>query len=130
MSRRSAADPDIRGRSTCPSACIRADGDHASAFVSSILRPLAANDELTSRLPTTLATYLRENRSRTRAAARLSVHPNTVSYRVRQAEELLGRTVGADALDLQVALTLLPALRKLEHDRLSNGPGSLVETMR
>ena len=58
------------------------------------------------------------------------MHPNTVSYRVRQAEELLGRSVGADALDLQVAVTLLPALRKLEHDRLSNGPGSLVETMR
>jgi DNA-binding PucR family transcriptional regulator len=47
------------------------------------------------------------------------VHPNTVSYRVRQAEELLGRTVGADALDLQIALTLLPALRKLEHDRVN-----------
>jgi len=111
--------PITRYRNVAVAALCTADGDHASAVVSSILGPLASNDELTSRLATTLATYLRENRSRTRAAARLSVHPNTVSYRVRQAEELLGRTVGADALDLQVALTLLPALRKLEHDPVS-----------
>lgn len=110
--------PITRYRNIAVTALCTADGDHASAFVSSILGSLAANDELTSRLAITLATYLRENRSRARTAARLRVHPNTVSYRVRQAEEILGRTVGADALDLQVALTLLPALRKLEHDRV------------
>jgi DNA-binding PucR family transcriptional regulator len=55
--------------------------------------------------------------ARTGAAARLSAHPNTVSYRVRQAEELLGRNVSAGSLDLQVVLTVLPAFRNLEHDR-------------
>lgn len=111
--------PITRYRNVAVAALCTADGDHASAFVSSILGPLTANDELTFRLAITLATYLRENRSRTRTAARLGVHPNTVSYRVRQAEDLLGRTVGADALDLQVALTLLPALGRLESDRVS-----------
>ena len=106
-------------RNVAVAALCTADSDHASAFVSGILGPLAANDEVTFRLATTLATYLRENRSRTRAAEHLRVHPNTVSYRVRQAEELLGRDVSGDSLDLQVALTLLPALRKLEPDRAS-----------
>ena len=91
-----------------------ADGNHAAAFVTGVLGALAADDWVTSRLAITLAIYLRENRSRTKAAARLGVHPNTVSYRVRQAEELLGRDLSGDFLDLQVALELLPAMRRLE----------------
>jgi DNA-binding PucR family transcriptional regulator len=108
--------PITRYRNVALEALCTADGDHASAFVSGILGLLAANDEVTVRLAVTLATYLRENRSRTRAASRLRIHPNTVSYRVHQAEELLGRAVSVDSLDLQVALTLLPAVRKLEPD--------------
>jgi hypothetical protein len=111
--------PLTRYRDVAVAALCTADGDHAAAFVSGVLGSLAANDEVTYRLAMTLAVYLRENRSRTRAAARLAVHPNTVSYRVRQAEELLGRSASADSLDLQVALTLLPALRKLEQARAS-----------
>jgi DNA-binding PucR family transcriptional regulator len=111
--------PLTRYRDVAVAALCTADGDHAAAFVSGVLGSLAANDEVTYRLAMTLAVYLRQNRSRTRAAARLAVHPNTVSYRVRQAEELLGRSASADSLDLQVALTLLPALRKLEQARAS-----------
>lgn len=107
-----------RYRDVAVAALCTADSEHATAFVNSILGPLAANDDVTSRLATTLETYLRENRSRTRAAEHLRVHPNTISYRVRQAEELLGRTSSTNALDLQIALTILPALRKLEHDRV------------
>lgn len=103
-----------RYRDVAVTALCTADGNHASAFVGSVLGPLAADDGVTSRLATTLTTYLRENRSRTLAAARLGVHPNTVSYRVRQAEELLGRDLTGDLLDLQVALELLPTLRRLE----------------
>lgn len=88
----------------------------AAAFVSRVLGPLADDDDVTSRLATTLAAYLRENLSRTRAAACLHIHPNTVSYRVRQAEELLGREVSGDSLDLQVALALLPALGRLRYE--------------
>jgi len=115
----SQAGPLTRYRDVAVAALCTADGDHAAAFVSGVLGSLAANDDVTNRLAMTLAVYLRENRSRTQAAARLAVHPNTVSYRVRQAEELLGRSASADSLDLQVALTLLPALRRLEQARAS-----------
>ncbi|WP_029111965.1 CdaR family transcriptional regulator [Mycobacterium sp. URHB0044] len=106
--------PVTRYRDVAVAALCTADGNHAAAFVGSVLGQLAADDDVTFRLATTLATYLRENRSRTRTAALLGVHPNTVSYRVRQAEELLGRDLAGDLLDLQVALELLPALRRLE----------------
>jgi DNA-binding PucR family transcriptional regulator len=111
--------PITRYHDVAVTALCTADGNHAAAFVSSVLGPLAADDGVTSRLAITLATYLRENRSRTQAAARLGVHPNTVSYRVRQAEELLGRDLSGDLLDLQVALELLPAMRRLEQARAS-----------
>jgi PucR C-terminal helix-turn-helix domain/GGDEF-like domain len=106
-----------RYRDVAIAALCTKDTDHAAEFVSDILGPLSADDEVAFRLAMTLDTFLRENQSRTRAAARLSIHPNTVSYRVRQAEELLGRSVTADSLDLQVALALLPALRRIEQDR-------------
>jgi DNA-binding PucR family transcriptional regulator len=42
----------------------------------------------------------------TRTAKRLSIHENTVAYRLRQVEELLGRSVDKRTLELRVALTL------------------------
>jgi DNA-binding PucR family transcriptional regulator len=59
--------------------------------------------------------YLEENRSPAKAAKRLTVHPNTVSYRVNQAEECLGRSIDTNTLELSVALALLPAIRGLTH---------------
>ena len=53
-----------------------------------------------------MRTYLDENGSRGRTAKRLSIHENTVSYRLRQAEELLGRSVDKRTLELRVALAL------------------------
>ncbi|MFV8317580.1 PucR family transcriptional regulator [Mycobacterium sp. 23] len=82
----------------------------AEAFVHRVLGPLAADDEATFRVATTLSVYLQENRSRTRAARRLTVHPNTVSYRVDQAQTILGRSIDTDSIDLAVALALLPTL--------------------
>ena len=83
--------------------------DRASVRVD-VLGPLAAPDEDTVRVATTLAVYLQENRSRARTAKRLIVHPNTVSYRVNQAEQILGRSIDTDVLELSVALALLPTL--------------------
>jgi DNA-binding PucR family transcriptional regulator len=51
-------------------------------------------------------THLDENGSRGRTAKRPSIHENTVSYRLRQAEELLGRSVDKRTLELRVALAL------------------------
>ncbi|WP_433189287.1 PucR family transcriptional regulator [Actinoallomurus sp. CA-150999] len=106
-----------RYRDVALAALCTADSDHALTFAKRVLGPLANTDEVTARLASTLAAYLRANRSRTRAATLLGVHPNTVSYRVNQAEELLGRSVSTDNLELQVALALLPTLQKLEHTR-------------
>ena len=104
--------PITRYKDVAVAALCTTDLEHATTFAGNILGQLAADDEATVRLATTLATYLHENRSRTRTAKLLNVHPNTVSYRVRQAEELLGPGASdVDPLDLQVALTILPTLR-------------------
>ncbi|MGW5111614.1 helix-turn-helix domain-containing protein, partial [Nocardia sp. NPDC004123] len=89
------------------------DPEQARAHVVGVLGDLAADDEATYRVAETLAVYLEENHSRNRAAARLHIHPNTVNYRVRQAESILGHAIGSGDLDLRVALALLPALRGL-----------------
>ena len=104
-----------RYRNVAVAALASADGEHAVAFVKRTLGPLAANDEATYRIATTLAVYLEENRSPAKAAQRLTVHPNTVSYRVHQAEEFLGRPIDTNTVDLSVALALLPAIRGLTH---------------
>ena len=65
-----------------------ANVDQARAFVACELGALAARDDTTRRLAATVRTYLDENGSRARTAKRLNVHENTVSYRLRQAEEI------------------------------------------
>jgi len=80
--------------------------EQARAFVARELGGFAAGDDTTRRLAATVRTYLDENGSRGRTAKRLSIHENTVSYRLRQAEELLGRSVDKRTLELRVALAL------------------------
>jgi sugar diacid utilization regulator len=60
----------------------------------------------------TLACYFRENSSPQRAARRLHVHANTVTYRVRRIEHLTGLDLGnySDRLVAQVALEILDAI--------------------
>ncbi len=81
--------------------------DQARAFVARELGPLASRDDTTRRLAATVRAYLDENGSRGRTAKRLSIHENTVAYRLRQAEELLGRSVEKRTLELRVALALV-----------------------
>ncbi|HEY2715897.1 MAG TPA: helix-turn-helix domain-containing protein [Solirubrobacterales bacterium] len=78
----------------------------ARLFVARELGDLAAGDDTTVRLASTLTIFLEESGSFVGAARRLGVHPNTVSYRVRRAESLLGRPVGERQLELRVALRL------------------------
>ena len=84
--------------------------EQARAFVACELGPLASRDETTRRLAATVRTYLDENGSRGRAARRLNVHENTVAYRLRQAEEVLGRSVDKRTLELRVALAVADLL--------------------
>ncbi|MEV0466042.1 helix-turn-helix domain-containing protein [Nocardia tengchongensis] len=107
------AEPVTHYREIAVAALCTADPVQARAFVTRVLGPLAAPDENTFRLALTLAVYLEENRSRRRAADRLTVHPNTVSYRVQQAEAILGRGTDTGVLELQVALAILPSLSGL-----------------
>jgi hypothetical protein len=65
--------------------------EHSRRFVQRELGRLASRDDTTRRLAATMRTYLDENGSRGRTAKRLHVHENTVAYRLRQAEELLGK---------------------------------------
>lgn len=83
-----------------------ADIQQARTFVRRELGLLASTDETTRRLAATLRTYLDENGSRGRTAKRLHVHDNTVAYRLRQAEELLGRSLDKRTLELRAALAL------------------------
>jgi hypothetical protein len=61
----------------------------------------------------TLAVYFEENSSPQRAARRLNVHPNTVTYRIRRVEEITGLSLAVhrDRLMLAVAVEILAALR-------------------
>jgi len=93
-------------------ALVSGDLDRVREFVQRELGPLAAGDDTTLRLAATLRSYLDEHASRSRAAARLGVHENTVRYRIKQIEELLGRSVEGDTLNLRVALAIAPLARE------------------
>lgn len=116
------AAPLTRYRDVAVAALASCDAEHAASFVQRVLGPLAADDEATYRVATTLSVYLQENRSRARAARRLTVHPNTISYRVDQAQAILGRSIDTDSLDLAVALVLLPTLPGLIRERRIGEP--------
>jgi DNA-binding PucR family transcriptional regulator len=60
----------------------------------------------------TLSVYFAENSSPSRAAQRLHVHPNTVSYRIRRIEEITGLSldVHQDRLMAEVAVQILDGL--------------------
>jgi hypothetical protein len=86
------------------------DLPRARAFVASRLGPLAAPGEPTQRLRETLRVFLAMGGRSARAAKELYVHQNTVAYRIKRAEELLGRRVTEDPVELICALALADTL--------------------
>jgi DNA-binding PucR family transcriptional regulator len=86
------------------------DFPRAKAFVARRLGPLAAATEPAQRLRETVLAFLEAAGSGTRVAKQLYVHQNTVAYRVKRAEELLGRRVTDDPVELMCALKLAAAL--------------------
>lgn len=90
-----------------------ADPEHAHWFVQDVLGPLASDGDRVRELRETLRTYLAAERSLRTAAELLHVARNTVTYRVRRAEELLpAATTAGNPLELRLALELarhLPA---------------------
>jgi len=93
------------------------DLPRAREFVASRLGPLAAPGEPTQRLRETLRVFLAMGGRSARAAKELYVHQNTVAYRIKRAEELLGRRVTEDPVELICALALADTL----------GPAVLVQ---
>ena len=74
------------------------------AWVAETLGALADDDDQHARLRDTLRVFLQENRSYKTTAERLLLHKNTVQYRVRKAEETLGRSASQDRLNIELAL--------------------------
>jgi hypothetical protein len=87
-------------------ALLAEDPDAARRFAARELGPLAAGDDATARFSSTVAIFLEEGSSFVRAGRRLGIHANTVSYRIRRAESLLGRPLTERQLELRVALRL------------------------
>ena len=74
------------------------------AWVIETLGSLADDDAHHAMLRDTLRVFLHENGSFVAAAERLTLHKNTVRYRIGKAEESLGRPVGEDHLHVELAL--------------------------
>ncbi len=87
-------------------ALLTADPIEAVRFTEAELGELLAATDTAGRLRATVRVYLEENLSPARTARRLGIHQNTVVYRVKQTEELLGHTIEQRRLQLEVALRL------------------------
>nr|WTB34877.1 helix-turn-helix domain-containing protein [Streptomyces sp. NBC_00830] len=74
------------------------------AWVGSVLGPLAVDDEHCARLRETMQSFLASGSSYTATASSQILHKNTVKYRIRQAEEIIGHSVQEGHTDLEVAL--------------------------
>ena len=87
-----------------PVAMMLGSADLLRGWVRSTLADLGADDEHHARLRETLLVFLQTGGSYKATAERLVLHKNTVQYRIRKAEESLGRAVGDDRHDVELAL--------------------------
>ncbi|WP_028662539.1 helix-turn-helix domain-containing protein, partial [Saccharomonospora iraqiensis] len=78
-------------------------------WVGDVLGPLAADTDPADRLRATLRTFLRTG-SYVDTARELTLHRNTVKYRVAKAEQERGRGLTEGRLDLELALHLCHVL--------------------
>jgi hypothetical protein len=78
--------------------------DLLRAWVLGTLAGLATDDEHHARLRDTLLVFLQTGGSYKTTAERLTLHKNTVQYRIHKAEESLGRAVGENQHDVELAL--------------------------
>lgn len=85
------------------------DDDALRALVARELGDLAGSGESLRRLRATAQAYLQAGGSARAAAEQLGVHKNTVLYRLRQVDELLGHPIDERRLPLEVALLVADA---------------------
>src|SRR6185437_7792501 len=103
-----------------PVAMMLGSADLLRAWVLSTLAGLATDDEHHARLRETLLVFLRSGGSYKTTAEQLMLHKNTVQYRIRKAEESLGRPVSENRQDVELALQ---ASHWLGLSVLQHGPG-------
>jgi DNA-binding PucR family transcriptional regulator len=87
-----------------PVAMMLGSADLLRAWVLGTLAGLATDDEHHARLRDTLLVFLQTGGSYKTTAERLTLHKNTVQYRIHKAGESLGRPVGENQHDVELAL--------------------------
>jgi DNA-binding PucR family transcriptional regulator len=87
-----------------PVAMMLGSADLLRAWVLSTLGDLGTDDEHNERLRDTLQAFLESGRSYKLTAESLMLHKNTVRYRIRKAEESLGRPAAEHQHDVELAL--------------------------
>ena len=87
-----------------PVAMMLASPELLRPWVAGTLADLATDDEHHARLRETLLVFLQTGGSYKTTAEQLMLHKNTVQYRIRKAEESLGRPVGDSRHDVELAL--------------------------
>lgn len=94
---------------------IFSEGEAIDAFVEEVLGPLVLHDRSKgSRLVHTLAAFYDTGMNRKATASRLSIHANTLDYRMRQVETILPGYAQGGGGDFRVplALKLLPTMQR------------------
>jgi hypothetical protein len=98
------AQPVTSFADVAPLALMSGSTELIRAWVIETLGTLADDDGHQAMLRDTLRVFLQENSSFVATAERLTLHKNTVRYRIGKAEESLGRPVGGDRLHVELAL--------------------------
>jgi DNA-binding PucR family transcriptional regulator len=87
-----------------PLALMSGPADLTRSWVLETLGPLADDADYHASLRATPRIFLQENGSFKATAERMTLHKNTVQYRIRKARESLGRPVGENRLQVELAL--------------------------
>lgn len=106
-------------------ALMMADPDAAARFVFYTLGPLTENDPRTEEIRETLRLYLAHRNSRNTVAQALHIAPNTVAYRVGQADEMLNNQLQERSQQILLALQLLELVPDLLRGSLNSGVSTL-----
>jgi DNA-binding PucR family transcriptional regulator len=96
--------PVVAFGEVAPVAMMLGSADLLRAWVLGTLGGLATDDEHHARLRDTLLLFVTLGGSYKMTAERLMLHKNTVQYRIRKAEESLGRPVSEHKHDVELAL--------------------------
>lgn len=81
-----------------------------AAFVRRELGELAVEDDTTERLRETCRVYLKQGGDASATGEFLRLHPNTVRYRIRQAEKRIGHPIGQRRVQIELALEIVSVM--------------------